>query len=86
MKKNTRIFRIKKFKKVVSEKAPELAKSSSTESVTNKVDKIKIESKVEEKAQKMPSGQVERTPPALWVEKYKPASMGKIVGQESGLQ
>ena len=23
----------------------------------------------------------ERTPPSLWVEKYKPASMGKIVGQ-----
>ena len=64
-----------------SEKAPELAKSSSTESVTKKVDKIKIEAKAEEKAQKMPAGKVEKTPPALWVEKYKPASMGKIVGQ-----
>ena len=44
-----------------------VAKSQSTESVTQKVNQITIEQK--------------SAPPALWVEKYKPASMNKIVGQ-----
>ena len=76
-----------KFKKEPTEKSPKkspkikkpskMSKTASDESVgASKVEKMKIEA-----TEKLVP---EKTPPSMWVEKYKPQEFKKIVGQSGG--
>ena len=69
-------------KKLAAEKNADKPVEKNSETKSLKSDKKQLAKPEEDKAQENKQTEVtQKTPPQLWVEKYKPQTLGKIVGQ-----